>query len=53
MGFILGVLGLLDGTIRALLGIDVFLIFLCGFLMFAVLGLCLLLKDAAGGRGRR
>lgn len=53
MDFILGVLGLLDGTIKALLTIPLFAVFLSGLLMFAVLGLCLLLKDAAGGKGRR
>ncbi len=52
MGVILGVLGLLDGTIQALLTIPLFAILLSGFLMFAVLGLALLATEAAGGRRR-
>ncbi len=53
MDFILGILGLLDGTIRALLSVPLFAIFLSGFLTFAVLGLALMLTEAAGGRRRR
>lgn len=51
--YLAGVLGLLDSTIRALLGIPIFAFFLSGSLLFAVLGLLLLLKDAASGRVRR
>lgn len=50
MSFVTGVLGLLDGTINALLNIPVFAVFISGQLMFAVLGLALLVKRAAGGR---
>lgn len=51
--YLVGVLGLFDGTIKALLGVPVFAFFLGGMLLFAVLGLILLLKDAASGRNRR
>lgn len=52
MDFIMGVLGLLDGTIQALLTVPLFTVLLSGFLMFAVLGLALLATEAAGGRRR-
>ncbi len=52
MGFLLGVLGLLDHTIQALLTIPLFAVLLSGFLMFAALGLALLAVEAAGGRRR-
>ena len=53
ISFIQAVLGLLDDTINAMLGIPVFAAFLAGFLVFAVLGLVLMLREAAGGRSRR
>lgn len=54
MEFISGALALFDGTIRAMLGVPVLAFFLGGFLVFAALGLVLLLKDAASdGRNRR
>ncbi len=52
MGFITGVLGLLDSTIQALLTVPLFAVLLSGFLMFAALGLALLSTEAAGGRRR-
>ncbi len=52
MGFITGVLGLLDSTIQALLTVPLFAVLLSGFLMFAALGLALLATEAAGGRRR-
>jgi ABC-type xylose transport system permease subunit len=48
--FLTGVLGLFDGTLRALFGVPVFALFLAGYLLLAVLGLFLLLKDAAAGK---
>ena len=54
MEFISGALALFDRTIKAMLEVPVLAFFLGGFLLFAVLGLVLLLKDAAGdGRPRR
>lgn len=53
MEFISGVLALFDGTVKAMLGIPVLASFLGGYLLFAALGLALLLKDAASGQGRR
>ena len=54
MEFISGVLALFDGTIKAMLEVPVLAFFLGGFLVFAILGLVLLLKDAASdGRSRR
>lgn len=52
MDFVMGVLGLLDGTIQALLSVPLFAVMLSGFLMFAALGLALLAAEAAGGRRR-
>lgn len=54
MAFLYGALGLLDGTIRAMLGVPVLAFFLVGLLMFAALGLARALKNAAqSGSGRR
>lgn len=47
-----GVLGLFDGTIRAMLGVPIFAFFLAGLLLLLGLGLFLFLKRAAmSGRG--
>ena len=53
MGYLHDVLSLLDLLIREILRVPVFAAFLGGFVMAAVLGLCLLMKGAAGGRSRR
>ncbi len=52
MGFITGVLGLLDSTIQALLTVPRFAGLLSGVIMFAVLGRALLATVVAGGRRR-
>lgn len=51
--FFRAVLSLLDDTINALLGVPVFATFLGGFLLFAIMGLVIMLREAAGGRPRR
>lgn len=53
MDYLYGVLSLLDLTIRAILSVPIFAVFMGGFVMAAMLGLFLLIKDASGGRGRR
>lgn len=53
MDFFQAVLGLLDHTINAMLGVSVFAVFLAGMLLFAVLGLIVMLREAAAGRPRR
>lgn len=53
LGFFQAVLGLLDHTINALLGVPIFATFLGGMLLFAVLGLVVMLREAAAGRPRR
>ena len=51
--YLIGVLGLFDATLRAMFGVPVFAFFLACFLMAAVLGLFLLMKNAAQGRSDR
>lgn len=53
IGFFQAVLGLLDDTINALLGVPIFAAFFGGMLLFAVLGLVVMLREAAAGRPRR
>lgn len=53
IGFFRAVFGLLDHTINALLGVPVFASLLAGMLFFAVLGLVVMLREAAAGRPRR
>lgn len=47
------VLELLDLIIREMLGVPIFAAFLGGFVMAAIFGITLMLKNAAGGRSRR
>lgn len=51
--YLTGVLGLLDGTLRAMMGVPILSFFLAFLLMAAVLGLFLMLKDLAVGRRSR
>ena len=44
---------LMDKTILAILGCEVLAIFLVGSLVLAILGIFLLLKDAASDRNRK
>lgn len=53
MDFLLAVLGMMDDTIMALLEVPILSFFLGGSVILAIVGLFLLLKDAAGGRNRR
>lgn len=53
MAFVYGVLVLFDEILRAMLAVPLLAFFLAGMLVFAALGLFLLLKDAASGQGRR
>ena len=53
IGFLQAVLDLINDTINALLGIPIFAAFLGGFVLLAVLGLIIMLREAAGGRPRR
>lgn len=53
MAFLSGALGLFDSTLQAMLSVPLLGFFLAGMLTLAALGLFLMLKDAAGGRGRR
>ena len=53
MEAILVILGFIDGTIMLILEQPILRVFLVGLLMLAVLGLVILLKGAAGGRGGR
>lgn len=48
-----GVLALLDHTIRTMFGVPIFAVLLGGFVMAAILGLVLMMKEAAGGRRGR
>jgi len=43
------VLSLMDSTIMAMLDIPIIALFLIGSFTIAVVGLCLMLRDAAGG----
>lgn len=50
--YLSGVLGLFDGTVRAMLGVPIFAFFLAGLLLLLGLGLFLFLKRAvSGGKG--
>ena len=51
--YLTGALGLFDATLRAMFGVPVFAFFLACFLMAAVFGLFLLMKNAAQGRNDR
>lgn len=53
MPFVYGALDLFDNTLRAMLSVPLLGLFLAGLVTFAALGLFLMLKDAAGGQGRR
>lgn len=53
MEAIMVILGFIDGTIMLILEQPILRVFLAGFLMLAVLGLVILLKGAAGGKGGR
>jgi len=53
MAFVYGVLVLFDEILRAMLAVPLLAFFLAGMLVFAALGLFLLLKDAASGQVRR
>lgn len=53
MDFLYGVLAIFDDTLRAMLGVPLLSFFLVGLLVFAALGLFLMLKDAASGQDRR
>lgn len=44
------ILGLMDSTIMAMLEIPILALFLIGSFTIAVVGLCLMLRDAASGR---
>ena len=50
MEAIMVILGFIDGTILLILDQPVLRVFLVGLLMLAVLGLVILLKEAAGGK---
>lgn len=50
MIYLYDVLMLLDGTIREMLRIPVFSVFLAGMLLVAVFGVFLTLKGSVGGR---
>lgn len=47
------ILGFIDGTIWLIMEQPVLRVFMAGLLMLAVLGLVILLKDAAGGKHRK
>lgn len=53
MDIVLSFLGLMDSTIFAMMEIPVLAFFLVGSLAVSVLGVILLLKDAARGRNAR
>lgn len=53
MELFVALVGLMDDTIMALLGVPVLAIFLVGSLLCSVLGVFLVLKDAARGRNGR
>ena len=53
MSYFTGVLSLLDDLIGAMLGVSVFSVFLCGYVLYAAFGVAMMLKNAAkGGRVR-
>lgn len=51
--YLSGCLELLDDTIRAVLGVPILAAFLGAMVLASMVGLAMLLKSAAGGRGRR